>query len=50
METGQTMISGMGELHLEVIVDRMMREYKVDANIGKPQVAYQGDDFPSGEG
>jgi elongation factor G len=41
VETGQTLISGMGELHLEVIVDRMMREYKVDANIGKPQVAYR---------
>ena len=40
-ETGQTIIAGMGELHLEVIVDRMMREYKVDANVGKPQVAYR---------
>jgi len=41
METGQTIISGMGELHLEIIVDRMLREFKVDANIGKPQVAYK---------
>ncbi len=40
-ETGQTVISGMGELHLEVIVDRMLREFKVDANVGKPQVAYR---------
>ena len=40
-ETGQTLIHGMGELHLEVIVDRMLREYKVDANVGKPQVAYR---------
>ena len=40
-ETGQTLISGMGELHLEIIVDRMMREFKVDANVGKPQVAYR---------
>jgi elongation factor G len=40
-ETGQTIISGMGELHLDIIVDRMRREYKVDANIGKPQVAYR---------
>lgn len=40
-ETGQTIISGMGELHLEIIVDRMMREFKVDANVGKPQVAYR---------
>ncbi len=40
-ETGQTIISGMGELHLEVIVDRMLREFKVEANIGKPQVAYR---------
>ena len=38
-ETGQTVISGMGELHLEVLVDRMLREFKVDANVGKPQVA-----------
>ncbi|MDI6802292.1 MAG: elongation factor G [Bacteroidota bacterium] len=40
-ETGQTIINGMGELHLEIIVDRMKREFKVDANIGKPQVAYK---------
>ena len=40
-ETGQTEISGMGELHLEVLVDRMMREYKVDANVGRPQVSYR---------
>ncbi len=40
-ETGQTLISGMGELHLDIIVDRMRREFKVDANIGKPQVAYR---------
>jgi elongation factor G len=40
-ETGQTIISGMGELHLEVIVDRMLREFSVEANIGKPQVAYK---------
>ncbi len=40
-ETGQTIISGMGELHLEIIVDRMRREYKVEANVGKPQVAYR---------
>jgi len=40
-ETNQTIISGMGELHLEIIVDRMMREFKVEANVGKPQVAYR---------
>jgi elongation factor G len=40
-ETGQTIISGMGELHLEIIVDRLLREFKVEANIGKPQVAYR---------
>ncbi len=40
-ETGQTIISGMGELHLEIIVDRMQREFKVDASVGKPQVAYR---------
>lgn len=40
-ETGQTIISGMGELHLEIIVDRLLREFKVDANVGKPQVAYK---------
>src|SRR5258706_1661253 len=41
VETSQTIISGMGELHLEIIVDRMMREFKVDANVGRPQVAYR---------
>ncbi|MEY2467512.1 MAG: elongation factor, partial [Actinomycetota bacterium] len=40
-ETGQTIIGGMGELHLEVLVDRMLREFKVEANVGKPQVAYR---------
>src|SRR6202790_4266960 len=40
-ETGQTIIAGMGELHLEIIVDRMLREFRVDANVGKPQVAYR---------
>jgi elongation factor G len=40
-ETGQTIISGMGELHLEIIVDRLKREFKVDANVGRPQVAYR---------
>jgi len=40
-ETGQTLIAGMGELHLEIIVDRLLREFKVDANVGKPQVAYR---------
>ena len=40
-ETGQTIIAGMGELHLEIIVDRMMREYKVEAKVGKPQVSYR---------
>jgi elongation factor G len=40
-ETGETIISGMGELHLEIIVDRMLREFKVEANIGRPQVAYK---------
>ncbi len=40
-ETGQTVIGGMGELHLEVLVDRMLREFRVDANVGKPQVAYR---------
>ena len=38
IDSGQTIIAGMGELHLEIIVDRMMREYKVEANVGKPQV------------
>ena len=41
VETGQTIIAGMGELHLEIIVDRMLREFKVEANVGKPQVAYK---------
>src|SRR5207244_5288655 len=40
-ETGQTLIHGMGELHLEVIVDRLLREFSVDANVGRPQVAYR---------
>src|SRR5690606_18732143 len=40
-ETGQTIISGMGKLHLDIIVDRMRREFSVDANVGKPQVAYR---------
>src|SRR5436853_5604623 len=40
-ESGQTEISGMGELHLEVLVDRMLREFKVDANVGRPQVSYR---------
>src|SRR5204862_222155 len=41
LDTGQTIIAGMGELHLEVLVDRMMREFNVDAHVGKPQVAYR---------
>jgi elongation factor G len=41
VDSGQTIIAGMGELHLEIIVDRMMREYKVEANVGKPQVNYR---------
>ena len=40
-ETGQTIIKGMGELHLDILVDRMRREFKVEANVGKPQVAYR---------
>src|SRR4030067_3807266 len=40
-ETGQTIISGMGELHLEIIVDRLLREFNVEANVGRPQVAYR---------
>ena len=40
-ETGQTIIAGMGELHLEIIIDRLMREFRVDANVGRPQVAYR---------
>ena len=52
-ETGQTIIAGMGELHLEIIVDRLLREYKVEANVGKPQVAYReapGHDVEKAEG
>jgi elongation factor G len=51
-ETGQTIISGMGELHLEIIVDRLLREFKVGANVGKPQVAYKESvtDVAKGEG
>ena len=41
LETGETIISGMGELHLEIIVDRMKREFKVEGNVGRPQVAYK---------
>ncbi|MBF8286658.1 MAG: fusA, partial [Dehalococcoidia bacterium] len=40
-ETGQTIISGMGQLHLEIIIDRMMREFNVEANVGRPEVAYK---------
>ena len=40
-ETGQTIIAGMGELHLDILVDRMRREFKVEANVGNPQVAYR---------
>ena len=40
-ETGQTIIAGMGELHLDIIVDRLLREFKVEANVGAPQVAYK---------
>ena len=46
-QTGQTIIAGMGELHLEIIVDRLMREFKVEATVGKPQVAYR-EDHPQG--
>ena len=52
-ETGQTIIAGMGELHLEIIIDRLRREFKVDANVGKPQVAYRetaGKAVPKAEG
>jgi len=49
-ETGQTIISGMGELHLEIMVDRMKREFKVEANVGKPQVAYKETVKGSAEG
>lgn len=48
-ETGQTIISGMGELHLEIIIDRLLREFKVEANVGKPQVAYKETIKGSGE-
>jgi len=41
MKRGQTIMQGMGELHLEIIVDRMQREFKVEANVGAPQVAYR---------
>jgi len=41
VETGQTVIKGMGELHLDILVDRMKREFNVEANVGKPQVAYR---------
>ena len=47
-ETGQTIISGMGELHLEVLVDRMVREFNVEATVGKPQVAYRETDHQEG--
>lgn len=49
-ETGQTIISGMGELHLDIIVDRMLREFKVEANIGNPQVSYREGILKSSEG
>ena len=49
-ETGQTILSGMGELHLEIIIDRMMREFKVAANIGAPQVAYREIAHQNGRG
>ena len=49
-ETGQTIISGMGELHLEIIVDRLLREFKVEANVGNPQVAYKESIKSSAEG
>ena len=48
-ETGQTIIAGMGELHLEIIVDRLLREFKVEATVGKPQVAYKETHPPSGQ-
>jgi elongation factor G len=48
-ETGQTVIKGMGELHLEIIVDRMKREFKVEANVGAPQVAYRETITKTGE-
>ena len=49
-ETGQTLIAGMGELHLEIIVDRLMREFRVEANVGKPQVSYRETVTREGEG
>ena len=49
-ETGQVIISGMGELHLEIIVDRLKREFKVEANIGAPQVAYRETITKTGRG
>ena len=49
-ETGQTIISGMGELHLEIIVDRLLREFNVQAKVGKPQVAYKERLIPGGGG
>ncbi|MDP2106536.1 MAG: elongation factor G, partial [Desulfobulbaceae bacterium] len=49
-ETGQTIISGMGELHLEIIVDRLIRDFKVDANVGKPQVSYKESIVGTGHG
>ena len=49
-ETGQTLISGMGELHLEIIIDRLLREFKVEANVGRPQVAYRETIRKSGRG
>ena len=49
-ESGQTLIAGMGELHLDVLVDRMVREFKVAANVGKPQVSYRETDAPQGRG
>ena len=48
-ETGQTIIAGMGELHLEILVDRMKREFKVEANVGKPQVAFRETDPQGGQ-
>jgi elongation factor G len=48
-ETGQTLISGMGELHLEIIVDRLVREFRVEANVGRPQVAYRETAMSAGE-
>src|SRR3712207_7386329 len=47
VETGDTVIAGMGELHLDVLVDRMRREFKVDANVGAPQVSYRSEEHTS---